>query len=63
MPNVLCWESLVADEAARVFSVAFFEALQQDGSYDLPQLQTMTPTPAQPKLANPKPKPAPEPEA
>jgi hypothetical protein len=29
---VLCWESLVADEAAKLFSVGFFEALQQDAS-------------------------------
>ena len=29
VPNVLCWESLVADEAAKLFSVGFFEELQQ----------------------------------
>jgi len=32
VPTVLCWESLVADEAAKLFSVGFFEELQQDGS-------------------------------
>ena len=32
VPHVVCWESKTADEAARAFSVGFFEAVQQSMS-------------------------------
>ena len=34
VPNVMCWESLINDEAATLFSAGFFKALQKDVSYD-----------------------------
>ena len=62
MPNVLCWESVVADEAAKLFSVEFFKALEKDGSYDSPQLHpNQDPDPILNPNANPKPNPNPNP--
>ena len=57
MPNVLCWESLVNDQAAKIFSVAFFKALLQE-SIDSPQPHPNPNFTPNPNLnLNPKPNP------